>query len=97
MEIGRWEQILFALLDPCFALGILALWAMTVTAAIIAYADMTARIAPVHMTAQGSGTTPADRTQRFEDVAVGLMLFRKLTAKPFYDLCQFKERPQFTG
>ncbi len=94
MEIGNREQILFTLLDPCFALGVLALGAMTVSTAVIAYADMTAGVAPVHMTAQGGGTATADGMQRSENVPVGFMPLRKLSAKPFNDLCQLEGRSQ---
>jgi hypothetical protein len=94
MKIGNREQVLFALLNPGFALGVLALWTMSVTAAIIAYADMTAGVAPVHMTAQGGSTATADGIQRPENIPVGLMLIRKVAAKPFNDLSQLEGRPQ---
>ena len=94
MEIGNREQILLSVFDPCFTLGILALWAMTVAAAIIAYADVSAGVAPVHMTAKGGGTATTDGMQRSENIPVGLMCIRKPTAKLFNDLCQFKRRPQ---
>lgn len=94
MEIGNREQILFTLPDPCFALGVLALGAMTVAAAVVAYADMTAGVAPVYMTAQGGGTATADGMKRSENVPVGFIPLRKLSAKPFNDLCQLKSRSQ---
>jgi hypothetical protein len=94
MEIWNREQILFAFLDPGFALGVLALGTMTVTATVVAYADMSARVAPVHVTAKGGGTATADGMQRSENIPVGLMRIRKPTTKPFNDLGQFKSRPQ---
>jgi hypothetical protein len=94
MKIGYREQILFSLLNPCFALGVLALGTMTVTAAVVAYADMTAGVAPVHMTAQGGGTATADGMQCSENVPVGLILILEATAKPINNLSQFESWPQ---
>ncbi len=94
MKIGNREQILFALPDPCFALCVLALRTMTVAAAVVAYADVTACVAPVHMTAQGGSAAATDRTQGFEHIPVWIVLFSVLSAKPFNDLCQLKGRLQ---
>jgi hypothetical protein len=35
MKVGNRQKIPFAVLDPCFAVGILAFGAMTVTAAVV--------------------------------------------------------------
>ena len=94
MEIGNRQKILLSVLDPCFTLGILALGAMTVPAAIIAYADMSAGVAPVHMTAQGCGAATANRAQGPENIPVGLIFIRELTAEAFNNLRQFEGRPQ---
>ena len=52
MKIGNRKQILFAIFNPCFALRILALWAMPVTAGVIADANMPALIAFIFMSTQ---------------------------------------------
>jgi hypothetical protein len=94
MEIGNREQIFFAFLNPCLSLSILAFWTMTVPAAVVAYADLTAGVAPVHMTAQGGGTTTADGMQGTKNIPVGLMPVGKLTAEAFNDLRQLESKPQ---
>ena len=97
MEIGNRQKIPLTIFYPSFAFGILALWAMTVTAAVVAYADVPAGVAPVHVTAKGCGTTISDRIQGSQNVPVGLMFFFKLSAKPFNDLCQFRRIPCDSG
>jgi hypothetical protein len=52
MEIRNRQQILFAVLDPCFTLGILAFGTMVVAAGVVADAYVPAYIAPVNMSAQ---------------------------------------------
>ena len=52
MEVWHRQQILFTAFHPCFPIGILALWAMTVTAGVVTDADMPALIAFVNMSAQ---------------------------------------------
>ena len=52
MKIWYREKILFAVLNPCFTLSILALGTMTVTARVVTNADMTALIAFINMSAQ---------------------------------------------
>jgi hypothetical protein len=94
MEIWNRKQVLLSVPDPCFALCVLALGAMTVSAAIIAYADMSAGVAPVYMTAHKGGTATADSMQRSENIPVGLMLIHKVASEPFNNLCQFKRRSQ---
>ena len=94
VEIRDREQVLFALLNTCFALCILALGTMTVATAIVAYTDVSAGVAPVHMTAQGGGAAATDGAQGSENIPVGLVPFRKLAAKPFNDLSQLKSRLQ---
>ena len=85
---------MFTLFNPCFALGVLTLGTMTVAAAVVTYADVSAGVAPVHVTAKGGSTATTDGMQRSENIPVELMLICKVTAKPFNDLCQFKSRPQ---
>lgn len=52
MKIRYRQEILFTAFNPCFPLGILAFWTMTVTAAVITYANVPAMIASVNMTSK---------------------------------------------
>ena len=52
MKIRNRQQILFAILDPCFTLDILAFGTMAIAAGIVADAYVPACIAPVDMPAQ---------------------------------------------
>ena len=53
--------------------------------AIEAYAEMFAGIAPVHMTAQGNGTSTTNGMQSSENIPVGLIPGRVMTAEAFND------------
>jgi hypothetical protein len=52
MKVWDRKQILLAVFHPCFSLGILALWTMTVTARVVTNADMATLIAFINMSAQ---------------------------------------------
>jgi hypothetical protein len=52
MKIGCRYQILFTAFNPCFALGILAFWAMTVTATVVTDAKVPAMFASVNVSSQ---------------------------------------------
>jgi hypothetical protein len=49
MKIWHRYQILFTAFNPCFPLGVLAFWTMTVTAAVITYANVPAMIALINV------------------------------------------------
>lgn len=50
MKIAYWQQVLFPVHDPAFTLGSLAFGAMAVSAGVIRYPDVSARITDIHMT-----------------------------------------------
>jgi hypothetical protein len=52
MKVWDRQQILLAILNPCFSLSILAFGTMTVTARVVTDADMAALITFVNMSAQ---------------------------------------------
>jgi hypothetical protein len=52
MKVWYRQQILLAIFNPCFSLGILAFGTMTVTARVVTDADMAALITFVNMSAQ---------------------------------------------
>jgi hypothetical protein len=52
MKVRDRKQILLAVFHPCFTLSVLALGTMTVTARVVTYADVTALIAFINMSAQ---------------------------------------------
>jgi len=94
MEVWHRQQILFAAFDPGFALCVLAFGAMTVAAGVITYADMTALVAFVHMSAHGRCTATQQGAQGSFYITVGCMLLVKLLPEPFNDICQFEGRFQ---
>jgi hypothetical protein len=52
MKIRYRQEILFTAFNPCFPLGILAFWTMTVTAAVVTDANVPAMIASVNVTSK---------------------------------------------
>src|SRR5678815_5033738 len=59
MEVGHRQQFVFPCLYPCFPLSTLAFGAMTITATIIADAQMATGGTSIGMAAQRCGTTTA--------------------------------------
>ena len=93
MKIWNGDQIVFPVFNPRFPLGILALGTMTVSAGVIAYANMPACIAFINMTAQGSGTASLQGTERTLQICIGLIMFFKFNPEPVNYFCQFVNRP----
>ena len=53
MKIAYRQQILFPVHDPTFTLGALAFGAMAISAGVIRYPDVSARITGIHMASHG--------------------------------------------
>lgn len=94
MKVGNRKKIAFAVFYPGFPLGVLAFGTMTVTAGVIADANMPALIAPVNMAAHGGAAATLQRTQGPSHVCVGPMLFYELCSVIVDYLSQFIFRPQ---
>lgn len=94
MKIGCRKEIPLAVFNPGFPPGILALGTMPVAAGVITDANVPARIAPVKVPAQCTCTAPLKRSQGTVYICIGMALLLKLLSVTFYDLCQFKGRPQ---
>ena len=53
MEVRHRQQVLFAIIDPCLTLGVLALGTMPVAAAVVGYTQVPALGAAIDMPAHG--------------------------------------------
>jgi len=94
MKVGNRKKIPFSVFYPGFPLGILALGTMTVTAGVIADANMPALIAPVNMATHGSTAATLQRAQGSAHICVGPMLFYELCSVIVDYLSQFIFRSQ---
>jgi len=94
MKVGNRKQIAFTVFYPGFPLGVLALGTMTVTAGVIADANMPAMIAPINMAAQRCATATLQRAQGPAHISVWLMLFYELYSVIVDYLSQFIGRSQ---
>ncbi len=94
MKVANRKKIAFAVFYPGLPLGILALGTMTVTAGVIADANMPALIAPVNMAAQRSTAATLQRVQGPAYIRIGPMLFYELYSVIVDYLGQFISWPQ---
>jgi hypothetical protein len=92
MKIGNRQKIPFAVFNPCFALGVLAFGAMTVTTGVVTDAKVPALIATVNMATQRCGAATLQGAQRPTHVCIGKVLFDELFAVTVDYLSQFKDR-----
>lgn len=75
MKVWGWDQVLLSFLDPLFSLSILALWAMSVSEGVVAYAIMPAIITFIHLTSQGSSTALKKCIESSFNIDVWVMFF----------------------
>ena len=94
MKVGNRKKIAFAVFYPGFPLGVLALGTMTVTAGVIADANMPALIAPVNMATHRGAAATLQRAQGPAHIRIGPMLFYELYSVIVDYLSQFIGRSQ---
>ena len=92
MKIGNRDQVIFPVFNPSFSLRILAFGTVTVTAGVIAYANVPASIAFIYMSAQGSSTTAKQSTESTLEICIGRIMFFKLNPEPVNYISQFINR-----
>jgi hypothetical protein len=94
MKIRNREQVFLAILDPDFAVGILAFGAMTVTAAVVGNADMPAFVTTILVPAQRGCTTILDSPYYPLHIHVRPVSLNKGAAEAVDYLRQFMGRSQ---
>jgi hypothetical protein len=73
MKVGYRQQLVFDLFYPAFSLGVLAFGAMTVSAGVVADAQVPASITLIDMSTHCSGSAVSDRSQVSLYVGIGMM------------------------
>jgi hypothetical protein len=80
MKIAYRQQILFPVHYPAFTLGPLAFGAMTVSAGVVRYPDVSARITGIHMASHGHCPAMFNRMERAQvKQRLGMFLKELLT------------------